>query len=103
MLKSIIILFIKFYQVYLSPRKKYCCAFSHLHGKNSCSTWGLNAIEKHGVAIFIVLMVRRLIKCRSAYESMKDSEDEDEDHSNDIPATAAQCCAIPAPCFFSFL
>ena len=90
--------------MYLSPRKKYCCAFGHLHGKSSCSTWGINAIEKHGVAMFIVLMIRRLTKCRSAYKSIKDSEDDDkdDDYSNDIPATAAQCCAIPAPCFFSF-
>lgn len=104
MLKSIIISFIKFYQVYLSPRKKYCCAFSHLHGRNSCSAWGLSAIEKHGVHMFIIIMYRRLIKCKSAYESIKDSEDNDEDdeHNNDIPATAVQCCATPAPCFFSF-
>ncbi len=36
--RSIIVL-IEWYQIYLSPRKGFCCAHRVLHGNDSCSEW----------------------------------------------------------------
>ena len=68
---NILINAIIFYQRYLSPHKGYSCAHGVYHGRSSCSHWAIRIIKKHGIFMFIPLMIKRLKACHMAYEEIK--------------------------------
>ena len=58
MLKKVFIFPIKVYKKYISPLKKPCCRFYP-----SCSTYAIEAIEKHGVIKGGGLAAYRILRC----------------------------------------
>jgi len=57
-LKKAFILPIKAYQKYISPLKKPCCRFYP-----TCSSYAIEAIEKHGVIKGTGLAAFRILRC----------------------------------------
>ncbi len=55
---KVVLFFIKFYQLALSPFIGKCCRFYP-----SCSDYGLEAVQKHGAAKGCYLVVKRVCKC----------------------------------------
>lgn len=62
-MKALVLLAIRGYQRYLSPRKGYCCAYAAYTGHASCSALGYRTIRRFGVVKGVVLLDRRLHKC----------------------------------------
>ncbi len=58
MMKNILIKIIKLYQKYLSPLKSTKCPYYP-----TCSNYGIEAIEKHGVLKGGLLAVWRILRC----------------------------------------
>ncbi len=58
LLKKILILLIRLYQLCLSPFFGQCCRFAP-----SCSEYAQEALEKHGVWRGIWLTAKRMVKC----------------------------------------
>lgn len=58
------------YRRYLSPWKGFRCAHAALHGRASCSDFGLRVYERHAFATATALMRRRFAACRQAYLSL---------------------------------
>lgn len=69
-MKKAFIWCIGIYQKYLSPLKKPCCRFYP-----SCSTYAIQAIEKHGVIKGSLMAIWRIIRCnpfnRGGYDPVK--------------------------------
>ena len=57
-MKYIFIFFIKFYQMYISPRFPGCCRFVP-----TCSEYALEAIQKYGALKGGLLAVKRILRC----------------------------------------
>ena len=57
-MKKILIFLIKFYQFHISPYKGTTCPYFP-----SCSQYGVEAIEKHGVLKGIFLTAWRILRC----------------------------------------
>ena len=57
-MKKIFIAIIKIYQKIISPHTKPSCRFYP-----TCSSYGIEAIEKHGAFKGMGLTVKRIIKC----------------------------------------
>ena len=57
-MKKILIAMIKFYKKYLSPLKRTKCPYIP-----SCSTYGLEAIEKYGAFKGTILACWRILRC----------------------------------------
>ena len=57
-MKKIFIKAIKLYQKYISPLKRTKCPYFP-----TCSRYGLEAIEKHGVFKGSILTIWRIIRC----------------------------------------
>lgn len=57
-MKKILIGLIKLYRKYLSPLKRCRCPYTP-----SCSSYGLEAIEKHGAIYGSILAVWRILRC----------------------------------------
>ncbi len=57
-MKKIFLQIVKLYRKYISPLKPPCCRYYP-----TCSTYALEAIEKHGAAKGSVLAVWRLLRC----------------------------------------
>lgn len=57
-MKRLVIIIIKFYKKYLSPLKSTKCPYYP-----SCSTYGLEAVEKNGVLIGGLLCIWRILRC----------------------------------------
>ena len=58
MIKKFVIGLIRFYKKYLSPLKKPCCKYYP-----TCSTYAIQAIEKHGVIKGGLLSAYRIMRC----------------------------------------
>lgn len=67
MLKLLALAAIRFYQRYLSPLKGYSCAYRVYAKGCSCSAFGHQAIQKHGLAKGLFLLRRRMDKCAWHY------------------------------------
>lgn len=70
------------YRRYLSPWKGFRCAHAALHGRGSCSDFGLRVYERHPFATATALMRRRFAACRRAYLTLvagSRSEDEEKE------------------------
>lgn len=57
-MKKILIFLIKIYQRFISPMKRTKCPYFP-----SCSNYGLQAIEKHGVVKGSMLAAYRICRC----------------------------------------
>lgn len=57
-MKYILSLLVKFYRKFISPLKPPCCKYYP-----TCSTYALEALEKHGAVKGSVLAVWRLLRC----------------------------------------
>jgi hypothetical protein len=58
MMKTLVILLIKFYRVFISPFKPPTCRFVP-----TCSEYAVLAIEKYGVVRGLKLAIRRILRC----------------------------------------
>lgn len=67
-MRSLLLLFIRIYQIYLSPYKGFRCAYHAHTGRRSCSKFGFAAIDKHGAIVGARLLRRRFRKCAHAAE-----------------------------------
>lgn len=57
-MKYIFIALVKFYRKFISPNKPSCCRFIP-----TCSTYALEAFEKHGAIVGFGLTVGRICRC----------------------------------------
>lgn len=57
-MKKLLILPIRFYQLYVSPLLPPACRFTP-----TCSQYAIEAIQKHGALKGLWLAVRRLLRC----------------------------------------
>ena len=57
-MKTIAIMIIKGYRLFISPLKPPTCRFVP-----TCSEYALRAIEKHGVIRGSIMAVRRILRC----------------------------------------
>lgn len=62
-MKTVLILFIRFYQIFISPLFPPTCRFYP-----TCSQYAIEAIQKKGIIRGIVLIVKRLSKCHPFHE-----------------------------------
>jgi uncharacterized protein len=58
MIKKIFIVFIRAYQLVISPIFGTCCRFYP-----SCSNYAIEAIARHGVLKGLFLSLKRILKC----------------------------------------
>lgn len=57
-MKKLFILPIRFYQKHISPFKPRCCRFTP-----SCSAYAIEAIEKRGIVVGLLLALYRILRC----------------------------------------
>lgn len=57
-MKALCIIFIRFYQLFISPLFPPACRFTP-----TCSQYALTAIERYGVARGLFMALRRLLRC----------------------------------------
>ncbi|MBP1561861.1 MAG: membrane protein insertion efficiency factor YidD [Oscillospiraceae bacterium] len=57
-MKKILLLLVKFYRRYISPMKPPCCKYYP-----TCSTYAMQAIEKHGAVKGVLLAAWRILRC----------------------------------------
>lgn len=62
---------IRCYQRHLSPRKGFSCAYRVHRGGASCSAHGYRMIQRHGLALGLALLRRRLRRCGEAHEGAR--------------------------------
>lgn len=55
---KLIIGLIRFYQKNISPRKIPCCRFTP-----TCSAYAIEAIQKRGAAVGLLLSIARILRC----------------------------------------
>ncbi len=58
MLRKLLILPIRFYQLSISPMLPPCCRFTP-----TCSAYAIEAIERHGPFKGLWLAIRRILRC----------------------------------------
>ena len=58
MIKQLLLLFIKFYQFFISPLTGRNCRYIP-----TCSAYAFEAVEKHGCLKGIILAVKRVLRC----------------------------------------
>lgn len=57
-MKTVLIWFINLYRKYISPLKPPCCRFTP-----TCSAYAIEAIEKRGVIVGLILFAWRILRC----------------------------------------
>lgn len=72
-MKRLLIVFIRLYQRFLSPLKPPCCRF-----EPSCSSYAVEALQKHGTIKGSALSLWRILRCNpfggSGYDPVPDSK-----------------------------
>ena len=72
-MKYIFIYLIKFYRKFISPNKPRCCRFTP-----TCSAYALEAFEKRGCLVGLVLTVWRILRCnpfgRAGYDPVPEKK-----------------------------
>ena len=70
-MKKIVLSLIRFYRRKISPHKKPCCRF-----RPTCSTYALQAVEKHGAFLGSIMSICRFLRCnplfRGGYDPVPD-------------------------------
>jgi putative component of membrane protein insertase Oxa1/YidC/SpoIIIJ protein YidD len=74
LLREIGLLFIIFYQKFLSPRKRYRCAKGELYQNGTCSSTTKEIFKKDGFIAGVKEYRRSIKKCKEAYKTMKKRE-----------------------------
>ena len=59
------------YQKHLSPHKGFSCAYSRLHGAESCSEYFRKQVRTYGLSKAIPLFEQRLRDCKLANATLK--------------------------------
>ena len=59
MIRRLLLALIRFYRRFLSPMHAPCCPFTP-----TCSTYAMQAIERHGAIYGSYLAIRRLLRCQ---------------------------------------
>ena len=59
------------YQKHLSPHKGFSCAYSRLHGAESCSEYFRKKVKSYGLSKAIPLFEQRLRDCKLANATLK--------------------------------
>ena len=62
MIKRLLLLLIRFYRRFISPMHAPCCPFTP-----TCSTYAMQAVERHGALYGGYLAIRRLLRCQPFY------------------------------------
>lgn len=57
-MKKVAIYLVRFYQKYISPLKPSCCRFYP-----TCSTYAIEALQKHGFCKGGLLSIYRILRC----------------------------------------
>ena len=65
-MKALALSAIRFYQRYMSPRKRFCCAYAAYTSDASCSALGYRAIRRFGLWNGIKVLNQRLARCGAA-------------------------------------
>lgn len=65
-IRTLILRLIEIYWLYVSPRKGFHCAYRVRMDARSCSSFGFEAIRRHGPLVGLRLLGRRLAKCAEA-------------------------------------
>ncbi|HHT92641.1 MAG TPA: membrane protein insertion efficiency factor YidD [Clostridia bacterium] len=69
-MKRVLIWIIGIYKKYLSPLKRPCCRFYP-----TCSSYAIEAIEKHGAVKGLVMSIWRILRCnpfnKGGYDPVK--------------------------------
>lgn len=70
-MKNLVLKAIRFYRKRVSPKKKPCCRF-----RPTCSGYALQAVEKHGAFLGLLMAISRIIRCnpysRGGYDPVPD-------------------------------
>ncbi len=74
--KSLVILAIRFYQKYISPLKGFSCAHGVRHGGDSCSGAILKMVQRRGVVAAYKGQQVQFKRCRSAYQQLQDESEQ---------------------------
>ena len=64
---------IRRYQRRLSPRKGFSCAYRIHRGGAGCSAHGYRVIQRHGLALGLPLLLRRLERCGGIHRATLDT------------------------------
>ena len=67
-MKALALAAIKFYQREISPHKGFCCAYAAYTSDASCSALGYRAIRRFGVWNGLIVLDRRLARCKIAHK-----------------------------------
>ena len=62
-MKRLLLLLIRFYRRFISPMHAPCCPFTP-----TCSTYAMQAVERHGALYGGYLAIRRLLRCQPFYK-----------------------------------
>lgn len=57
-MRKVMIFLVRVYQKFISPLKRPCCRFYP-----TCSSYAIQAFEKHGAVKGLILSVKRVIRC----------------------------------------
>ena len=63
MIRRLLLALIRFYRRFLSPMHAPCCPFTP-----TCSTYAMQAVERHGALYGGYLAIRRLLRCQPLYK-----------------------------------
>ena len=72
MIRRLLLALIRFYRRFLSPMHAPCCPFTP-----TCSTYAMQAIERHGAIYGSYLAIRRLLRCQPLYKGSRKSKTAD--------------------------
>lgn len=70
-MKFVFLFLIKFYQKFISPYKGFHCAYAKKHNDCTCSNYGYQVINNHGVVKGFKLLNIRFKECSKAAQSLK--------------------------------
>jgi putative component of membrane protein insertase Oxa1/YidC/SpoIIIJ protein YidD len=63
---------INYYQLNLSNKKGFSCAYAAYHNDISCSNYGKKQIDENGLFIGIIRIIKRLKECKFASQKIKE-------------------------------
>jgi putative component of membrane protein insertase Oxa1/YidC/SpoIIIJ protein YidD len=91
----LIIIFIRFYQQFISPYKGFRCAHAHLNQGLSCSHAVLKIVKQDGVWHGYRKIRFRIHACKQAYSAILAAEQEEKQEKKD---KQYDCCDPSAAC-----
>jgi putative component of membrane protein insertase Oxa1/YidC/SpoIIIJ protein YidD len=85
---------INWYQIYISPKKGFCCAYRIKHGGLSCSAVIKKAFTTRGFTYGVYSVFNQAFKCHSAAVSLSEQKNEPSSESSDNVEFCAKWAAI---------